>query len=76
MVLAKHSITTLKRKMTMNTNKHPLADVAFLARSVPVGTATRGSNFAPRVFDNVSTVRSNPSTWLKERGATEFVKVS
>ncbi len=60
----------------MNTNKHPLADVAFLARSVPVGTATRGSNFAPRVFDNVSTVRSNPSTWLKERGATEFVKVS
>lgn len=60
----------------MNTNKHPLADVAFFARAIPTGKATRGSNFAPRVFDNVSTVRTNRTTWLKERGETEFVKVS
>lgn len=59
----------------MNT-KHPLANIGFLARAIPVGTTTRGTNFAPTVRDNVTMIPSSRSTWLKERGETEFVKVS
>lgn len=61
----------------MNTNKHPLADVAFLARSLPTGTASRGSNFAPRVRNNVTTVRKNCTVFEKAEGAGEaWVKQS
>ncbi len=57
-------------------NTKSLNDVAFLTRALPVRKATRGSNFAPRDFGNVSMVRSNPTTFLKEKNGADFVKVS
>lgn len=61
----------------MNTNKHPLADVAFLCRPIPTGTATRGTNFAPRVLDNVSIVRKNRTVFEKAEGRdSDWVKRS
>lgn len=61
----------------MNTNTHPMTDVAFFARAIPTGTASRGSNFAPRVRNHVTTVRKNLTVFEKAEGAGEaWVKQS
>jgi len=60
----------------MITEKHPMAEIGFFNRAIPLGKATRGTNFAPTVRDNITVVPTSRSTWLKERGETEFVKVS
>lgn len=60
----------------MNTNKHPMADVAFFNRAIPTGKATRGTNFAPRVLDNVSIVRTSKTVFEKAEGGNDWVKRS
>jgi hypothetical protein len=61
----------------MITEKHPMTDVAFFSRALPLGKATRGTNFAPRVFDNITLVRTDRAVFEKEAGAgKDWVKRS
>lgn len=61
----------------MNTMTHPMADVAFFSRALPLGKATRGTNFAPRVLDNVTLVRTSKTVFEKPEGRdSDWVKRS
>ncbi len=61
----------------MNTNKHPMASVAFMTRPIPRGTASTEGNFPPPAKARITTVRTSGTVFEKAAGRdADWVQVS